>query len=196
MSEQSGVSACEPSPIYRQALRQQVSGFSAQTARHDVQLAICLTCYMSLRTNAWAHRCHPEAVHNVVKCANDTGDSLSDVNMLLACILTWYNGFAEYTPGSGGGMGVMRSQLYQDGMNALWEERSHSNTYSTRTDSRCKGDQQYVGLTVVGRRIVAAQAFPSRWRRGHVGRSLANDHSGALLFLSTPPSRANTTTLS
>lgn len=81
-------------------------------------------------------------------------------------------------------------------MNALRVTRSHSSTYATRIDSHCKGDQHFVRLTVVGRRIVAVQAFPSRWRRGHVGRSLANDHPNALLFLSTPPSKANTTTLS
>lgn len=91
-----------------------------------------------------------------------------------------------YTAERGGGVGTMRAHMYEDGMNAPAAKHSYSSTFSTRNDSRCKGDQQYVGLTAIGRRIVAAQAFPSRWRRGHVGRSLANDHPNALLVLSTP----------
>lgn len=101
-------------------------------------------------------------------------------------IQTYHDRSAEPKAGYGPDMDILRSQLHEDEMNALEVIHSHSNTCTIRIDPSCKGDQQYEQLSVVGRCIVAAQAFPSRWRRGHVGRLLANDHPNALLFLSTP----------
>ena len=69
MSQQSGVSACEPSPISCRALQQRVSEFFAQSKCYDIQLAVGLWCCMHLGLNAWAHRCRPEALRNVEKHA-------------------------------------------------------------------------------------------------------------------------------
>jgi hypothetical protein len=109
MSQQSGVSAHGPSPMYCQTQRQQVLKCFVQMMCYDFWVVTCFASYVHLGLDAWAHRLRPQsAAHCGIAYVNKIAQGFKGADFTIGPWFHLIYSSAQPTGGYGCSVGTVR----------------------------------------------------------------------------------------